>query len=423
MGKFIIYNFIGIFIFFIPIKLNGKITIPIDHIIIYLNNHYLNYISIYTLVLVVLGIFYPFIKKFWNKNRFTKVTSFFNLSSILISIIFITNSDKFYFISEDMLSIIFNNIAIPISITIPIGSIFLTFLIDYGLLEFIGILMQPIMKPLFKTPGKSAIHALASFLSNSSIGVLITDTIFKDSKYSIKESCIIVTGFSTVSISSMVIIGKTLNLMSMWNAYFIITLISTCSVTSITARIPPLSRKSNSYISSNFVIEAKIYRNFIQNAWSEAIKSIHKSSAISESVYKNFKNGLIVTITVLPSIVSIGTTGLILSEYTCFIDLLAYIFYPLLKILQLPEPMLTAKSASIGIIDLFLPSFLIIDSSFLTRFVIGVVSVSSVLSFCSCIPCILSTEIPISISELFLIWVERVVFSFIIVTPLVTLII
>ncbi|WFD09889.1 YjiH family protein [Tepidibacter hydrothermalis] len=423
MIKFIIYNFIGIFIFFTPIKLNNKITIPIDHIIIYINNHYINYICIYTLVLIALGVFYPFITKSWNKNRFNKIISFFNFSSIFVGVIFVADLDNFYFISKDMLSIIFNNITIPISIAIPIGSIFLTFLIDYGLLEFIGILMQPIMKPLFKVPGKSAINALASFLSNSSIGVFITDTIFKDSKYSIKEASIIVTGFSTVSISSMIIIAKTLDLMSMWNAYFITTLIVTCSVTSITARIPPLSRKSNSYISSNFVIEAKIYKNFIRNGWTEAIKSIHKPIDIYDSLYKNFKNGFIVTITVLPSIVSIGTTGLILSKYTCFIDLLAYIFYPVLKILQLPEPMLTAKSASLGIIDLFLPSLLITDSSFLTRFIIGVVSVSSVLSFCSCIPCILSTKIPLSVSELFLIWIERVVFSFIIVTPIVTLII
>ncbi|MEJ8555293.1 YjiH family protein [Tepidibacter sp. Z1-5] len=423
MIKFIMYNFIGIFIFFIPIRLNGKITIPIDHIIIYINNHYFSYICIYTLALIVLGVFYPFITKSWNKNRFSKIISFFNFLSILIGIIFISNSDKFYFIPKDILSIIFNKIAIPISIAIPIGSIFLTFLIDYGILEFIGILMQPIMKPLFKVPGKSAINTLASFLSNCSIGVLITDTLFKDSKYSIQEASIIVTGFSTVSISSMVIIAKTLDLMSMWNPYFVITLIVTCSVTSITARIPPLSRKSYSYISSNFIIEAKIYRNFIQNAWTEAIKSIHKSISVYKSLYKNFKNGLIVTMTVLPSIVSIGTTGLMLSKYTCFIDLLAYIFYPVLKILQLPEPMLTAKSVSIGIIDLFLPSFLVTDSPFLTRFIIGVVSVSSVLSFCSCIPCILSSKIPLSVWELFLIWIERVVFSFIIVTPLVTLII
>ncbi len=423
MIKFIIYNCIGIFIFFIPIKLNGKITIPIDHIIIYMYNHYLNYIFIYTLALVALGVFYPFITKSWNKNKFTKIISFFNFLSIFIGIIFVTNSDNFYFIPKDMLSIIFNKIAVPISIAIPIGSIFLTFLIDYGLLEFIGILMQPIMKPLFKVPGKSAINALASFLSNCSIGVLITNTIFKDGKYSVQEASIIVTGFSTVSISSMVIIGKTLNIMSMWNTYFVITLIVTCSVTSITARIPPLSRKSHSYISSNFIIEAKIHKNFIQNAWTEAIKSIHISTSVYENLYKNFKNGLVVTMTVLPSIVSIGTAGLMLSKYTCFIDLLAYLFYPVLKILQIPEPMLTAKSASIGIIDLFLPSFLVTDSAFLTRFIIGVVSVSSVLSFCLCIPCILSTKIPLSVWELFLIWIERVVFSFIIVTPLVTLII
>lgn len=53
---------------------------------------------------------------------------------------------------------------LPLSILIPVGAIALSLLVGYGLLEFIGVLMQPIMRKVFNTPGESAIDAVASFV-------------------------------------------------------------------------------------------------------------------------------------------------------------------------------------------------------------------------------------------------------------------
>ena len=76
------------------------------------------------------------------------------------------------------------------------------------------------MKPLFKTPGKSAIDAVASFVGSYSIGLLITNRVYNSGHYSAKEAAIIATGFSTVSATFMVIVAKTLNLMDIWNLFF-----------------------------------------------------------------------------------------------------------------------------------------------------------------------------------------------------------
>jgi len=64
---------------------------------------------------------------------------------------------------------------LPLSVLIPVGAIALSFLVGYGVLEFIGLLMQPIMRPIFKTPGKSAVDAVASFVGSYSLGLLITN--------------------------------------------------------------------------------------------------------------------------------------------------------------------------------------------------------------------------------------------------------
>ena len=79
---------------------------------------------------------------------------------------------------------------------IIIGAIFMPFLLNYGVLEIIGVLLEPLMRPLFKVPGKAALDATASFVSSSSLGVLITNRLWKNNVYTEKEMVAIMTGFS-----------------------------------------------------------------------------------------------------------------------------------------------------------------------------------------------------------------------------------
>src|SRR5699024_7084183 len=120
-------------------------------------------------------------------------------------------------------------------------------IVGYGLLEFVGVFLQPVMRPIWKTPGRSAVDAVASFVGSYALGLLITNRVFKEGKYTIKEATIIATGSSTVSVTFMVIIATTLDLMDIWNTYFWVTLIVTFAVTAITVRIWPLRNTSEEY--------------------------------------------------------------------------------------------------------------------------------------------------------------------------------
>ena len=64
----------------------------------------------------------------------------------------------------------------------------LALLVGYGLLEFIGTFCRPIMRPLWKTPGRSAIDAVASFVGSYSLALLITNRVYKEGKYTTKEA-------------------------------------------------------------------------------------------------------------------------------------------------------------------------------------------------------------------------------------------
>ena len=92
-------------------------------------------------------------------------------------------------------------------------------------MEFIGVFMEPVMKPVWKTPGRSAIDAVASFVGSYSLALLITDKVYQDGKYTGKESAIIATGFSTVSATFMIVVANTLDIMNHWLLYFWLTLV------------------------------------------------------------------------------------------------------------------------------------------------------------------------------------------------------
>lgn len=124
------------------------------------------------------------------------------------------------------------------------------------------------------------------------------------------------------------------------------------------------------------------------------------------------------TMSILPSILSVGLIGLILAEFTPVFTIIGYVFYPFTWILQIPEPLLAAKASAIEIAEMFLPALLVAKSAMVTKFVIGVVSVSAILFFSALIPCILSTDIPVSIPKLLVVWIQRTILSLIIVAPI-----
>ncbi|MTI69861.1 MAG: YjiH family protein [Firmicutes bacterium] len=415
--KFILFSLIGIFIFFIPIKINDTSTIPLDHIVSGLKVTLPSLAPIYAIIIIILGSIRPFYKKTWKESKVDTVFSFLKLLGIIVSLMIYFDFGPAWLFEPDMGPFLFNKLVIPVGLIVPVGAIFLTFLVGYGLLEFIGVLMKPVMKPIFKTPGRSAVDAVASFVGSYSIGLLITNKVFKEGKYTIKEASIIATGFSTVSATFMIIVAKTLGLMEMWNKYFWTTLIITFLVTAIVVRLRPLRTKEDKCITGENKPERDFSGNIFVNAWEEGKKAASNSESVINNIIDNLKDGLVMAMGILPTILSVGLIGLVLAKYSPVFDVLGYVFYPFTRLLQIPEAMLAAKASAVGIAEMFLPALLVVEASLVTKFVVGIISVSSILFFSASIPCILSTEIPITIPEILIIWLERTILTIIIATP------
>jgi len=136
------------------------------------------------------------------------------------------------------------------------------------------------------------------------------------------------------------------------------------------------------------------------------------------NIWRNLRDGVLMAMAILPSILSIGLLGLVLATYTAVFDWLGYLFfYPVTWALQVPDALLVAKASALGVAEMFLPALLVADAGMQVKFIVAVVSVSQIIFFSALVPCLVATDIPLSIPKLLVIWFERVVLTLLIVTP------
>lgn len=418
MWKFFVYSAIGAFMFFVPVTIGDTSSIMLDHIVNWFENTVPDALPYYALALILGGALYPFFSGTWRESTVAIIFTAFKVIGLVVGIMLVFGFGPAWLFNEDLGPFLFNALVIPVGVLVPIGAIFLALLVGYGLLEFVGVLLQPVMRPVFRTPGRSAIDAVASFVGSYSLSLLITNRIYKEGRYTAREAAIIASGFSTVSATFMVVVANTLGLMEWWNLYFWSTLAVTFLVTAITVRLWPLSSLSDDrYPGTTEPPPARKEGGQLTRAWAEAQRTVAEAPPVAQNIASNLRDGVKMAMAILPSILSIGLLGLVLAEFTPVFEILGYVFYPITWVLQIPEPLLVAEAAALGISEMFLPAVLVAEEAMAVKFVIGIVSVSQIVFFSALVPSVVATQIPLSVPHMVVIWAERVALSLIIAIP------
>lgn len=419
IALFIFYSLFGIFMFFVPVTIGGAKSIPIDHITT-LVKKLPNYNLIFGVFMVLAGIAYAIKTKSWQKSKLHSVFFAIKLVALVFVFMFVTNKGPARIFDGDMLPLIWNGIMVSVATIVPIGSVFLAFLTGFGLMEFIGVFMEPVMRPVFKTPGRSAVDAVASFVGSYSLALLITNRVYLEDTYTKKEAAIIATGFSTVSATFMIIVAKTLGLLDYWLAYFWITLFVTFIVTAITARIFPLNKKPQEYYSGKEYIPEEKKKVTFGEALDAGMEAYKNSGSLALVIKDNFIDGFKMALNIAPSLLGVGMIGLLLAEYTPIFDIIGYIFYPFTLITKVEEPLMVAQALGMSIAEMLLPAPVVANAGLglIAKMLVAVVSVSEILFFSASIPVMMGTEIPLKFSDYIIIWIERVILSIVITMPI-----
>ncbi|MEI3234247.1 MAG: hypothetical protein V8S33_07530 [Intestinibacter bartlettii] len=129
--KIISFSALGICIFFFPVIINKQLIFPIFFItdLVYLK--YEQFVYICVVVFIALLSIKQIGKN--EKDLIDKIDITLKLVSLLILIILITKHEFIFFKDEDLVQIMKESI-FKITILLPISSLFLPFLLDYGLL-------------------------------------------------------------------------------------------------------------------------------------------------------------------------------------------------------------------------------------------------------------------------------------------------
>ena len=117
-----------------------------------------------------------------------------------------------------------------------------------------------------------------------------------------------------------------------------------------------------------------------------------------------------------PTATAISILALILVNMTSVFDIVGYLFFPftyLFSLLGLPEPLFVAKASAVVLGEMFVPNLLVAELPAYSRYIIAVVSVSTIIFFAGFIPCLYATSIQLKPWKLLLIWFQRAALSII----------
>ncbi|MCH4890121.1 YjiH family protein [Acidaminobacter sp. JC074] len=296
-------------------------------------------------------------------------------------------------------------------VTMVTGVFFLPFLVDFGLIEFVGEFLNPVMKKLFRVPGYSAVDATTSFLGDGTIGIVVTDKLYQDGYYNKKEAAKIATNFSVIGLGFAIVVGINLGFTDNFGLFYGTIALVTVIVGIIMARMP-YKKWDESYYS-----EPKVMPMLPGNAFERGLVLADRKAKETDtltSFLASWKIGVMLYVGLLPVIIAAGTIGLIIAEHTPFFEIVTKPIVPLYQLLGFgAETSVSMATGTIaGLFDMYLPTIFIMgDASVKAKFIIGVLSFTQLVFLSETGIALLRTKMGFNVLDIIKFYLIRTVFS------------
>lgn len=386
---------VGFGLFLVPIRVDGKITVVIDVIVKELLAFGGPAVGVYCFLLITLSAFCPWIPRA-RALRTGRALQALRLTGWVLSLLLITGMAPEWLAQKKVGGLMWDVLIASVGVIIPLGAVALSLLASYGALELVGTVMRPIMKPLFRLPGRAALDDLTSWLGSYSVGLYMTRKLVDEGYYDRRESFIIVTCFSTVSIGFVGVVCSTLDLLDRFplvmGTYFVLVY----ALAALLCRTWPATSVPPEYLGPARP------ESEIASPWAAAMQRAGASDDLWSVSRTGFVEGLKLASSLLGTILAVGTLALLLAYYTPIFNWLGKPLIPILGMLGLPEPDILAPACVAGITEMYIPALLVQDASLAGRFFVAVLSISQLIFFSSVAPMMLDMfrDIPIRPQDL-----------------------
>lgn len=427
---FAFFSIIGVFLFLIPVPYQQSFNIPVGILIDYLKALLKDYlliiatgiIVINALVSLYVSIFKP--KKFISEGfKALFVASPLYLVSRVIGGVFAVmlyfKIGPEFIVSPNTGGTMIDLCKTLIAIGVVV-SFLMPLLTDFGVMEFTGVLIRGLVKPLFTCPGRSAVDLITSWLGAAPAAVLLTKKQYDTGYYSAREAAVIMTNFSLVSVPFCYIVASILKIENMFVGFYLITTAVGFIIAMVMPRIAPLKSIKDEYNPETGKMvneELPADQKKFDFALSQAVERAEKQN-LKAVLGEGSKMFLSIMTSLLPIVLAWGTVALIVVEYTKFFTYLAYPMGHLLNLLGIENAFKVAPATLVGFVDMFIPSLMLAgEAAVKTKFILGALSLVQIIYITEVGTIIIQSKVPLNFKRLLVIFLERTIIAL----PLLTL--
>ncbi|MFC6862277.1 YjiH family protein [Halomicroarcula sp. GCM10025817] len=420
--KFVVAFLIGGVFFLLPVPYQGEVTVPFDIVVSTVTETFPDAVGVYSLAIIVAGGVLTTAAMLNDGEAAGYDLSYFETSTVFWALRvagLVLAPVMFFKLGPGWLhtpgtgGLMWGTLVYSVGVIIPIGAIFITIFVELGGLEFVGTLARPVMKPLFRVPGRAALDSLASWVGSYSVGLYVTRNVFEAGGYHKRDVFTIATCFSTVSIGFVGVVAATLEMLPkfplIFGAYFLCVVVTGV----ILVRLPPISTTPDEYIAEPDpeVAFSGGVTDYVRLAVSEAVGKAKEGETFAQAAKRGFVDGLKLTSLILGTILAVGLAATLLSANTPVFDILGRPLTPIIAALGIPNAETVAPATIVGITEMYVPVLLVTETATKAKFFIAVLSVSQLIFFSSVGPMIMDmfSDVPVRFRDLVALFVMRTI--------------
>jgi len=285
---------------------------------------------------------------------------------------------------------------------------FMPFVTDFGLMEFIGILIKRVVRVLFTLPGRASVDLMASWFGSSAVSIIITRNQHERGFYTGREAAVIAVNFSFVSLPFTFVVANTLGLGSRFLLFYLVMCITCVILGFILPRIWPLRSIPDTYLEG---VGKQIHEDVpARMALSLASQRAEKTS-LGDVVKAAGQTYLNIFMDLIPVILAWGTLAIMVAELTPIFDWISWPMAQYLSLLQVPDAAAAAPMTLMGFVDMFLPALMLGEVAEITKFIVGVLSIVQIIYLAETGVLIIKSKMPLGLGKLFILFVMRTILA------------
>lgn len=426
--RFLIPSLIGLLLFLVPFPTDDGFSILFGLYSDWVNATFgfilVELMLAITILAAALGLFHMLIEPDWqDKHPVLHAVSATSLPWLLFRITGAVIASMVYFQVgpevlrlEDTGIILLNELSIAFAIVLLPACFLMPLLTEFGAMDFFGTIVAPAFRKLFRLPGRAAVDATASFISASNVGILVTGQQYRRGFYTGREAVTVATNFSVVSLPFAYVIASVSKIGDQFLAWYLSAILACIVCAMITPRIPPISRIPDALKDGMLDKRVEAIPNgpLLQRCLHNAVRSAAQTPPPREML--RLANLMLFEqlFGIIGPLIALGTLTAAVAFHSPFADWISAPIAWLLNLFDVAEATRIAPGFIFGFMDQYIPAIVAAEiSDQKMRFILAGLSLCQLIYMTETGLVVLQVGLPVSVFQLFQIFVIRTI----VVTP------